>query len=261
MIANAQSMEAGYKEVNGLRMYYETYGSGRPLILIHGGGSTVGTTFGRVIGELAQHARVIAVELQAHGHTPDIERPLSFEQDADDVHSLLSALSIDQADFLGFSNGGNTVIQIAIRHPEVVRKAVVCSVFFKREGIHSEVWDFIRSSSVESMPKELKEAFLAINPDPDALKVMHDRDRQRMVDFKDWNAEDIGRIQAETLLVAGDQDIVTHEHLLEMYRLIPKCRLLVLPGRHGEYLGEITIHKEGSMVPEVFTTVVNQFLR
>src|SRR5882724_11819519 len=101
--------------VNGLKMYHEIHGSGRPLVLIHGGGSTIASTFGRVLPELAKGHRVIAVELQAHGHTPDIDRPLSFEQDADDVAALLAQLAIGKADIMGFSNGGTTALQIAIR--------------------------------------------------------------------------------------------------------------------------------------------------
>jgi pimeloyl-ACP methyl ester carboxylesterase len=260
-ITLAQQSKNGYETVNGLRMYYEIHGSGHPLVLIHGGGSTIRTTFGRVLPELAKTSMVIAVEMQAHGHTADIGRPLSFEQDADDVQALLKALSIDKADFLGFSNGGSTVLQIAIRHPDLVGKAIVCSSFFRREGIYPQVWNFIEGGTVEEMPNELKEAFLAINPDPKALKVMHDRDRQRMVDFKDWKQEDIKSIKAETLLVIGDEDVVKPEHAVEMYRLIPKCKLLVIPGGHGEYLGEITVRKDSNVQPPIFVKIVNDFLK
>jgi pimeloyl-ACP methyl ester carboxylesterase len=98
-------------------MYYEIYGKGKPLVLIHGGGSTIQTTFGRVIPKLALHRKLIATELQAHGRTSDRDNELSFEQDADDVATLLKNLNIHRADFFGFSNGGTTALQIAIRHP------------------------------------------------------------------------------------------------------------------------------------------------
>src|SRR5215471_18855045 len=104
---NAQPEQKGrYAAVNGLRIYYEIHGSGRPLVLLHGGGSTIESTFGRILPELAKGHQVIAVELQAHGHTKDIDRPLSFEQDADDVADLLKQLQVEKADFMGFSNGG-----------------------------------------------------------------------------------------------------------------------------------------------------------
>src|SRR4051812_23362313 len=102
-----------YANVNGLEMYYEIHGSGRPLVLIHGGGSTIESNFGRILPELAKSHLVIAVELQAHGHTADIDRPLSFEHDADDVAELLKQVHIGKADILGFSNGGTTALQIA----------------------------------------------------------------------------------------------------------------------------------------------------
>src|SRR3978361_983930 len=109
----------GYSDVNGIKMYYEIYGQGKPLVLIHGGGSTIQTNFEKIIPLLAKDRKVIAVELQAHGRTSDRNADLTFEQDADDVATLLKNINIDIADFFGFSNGGTTVLQIAIRHPEI----------------------------------------------------------------------------------------------------------------------------------------------
>jgi len=107
-----------YASVNGLKMYYEIHGKGQPLVLIHGGGSTISTSFSRILPLFAQTRQVIAVELQAHGHTSDRDMPLRFEQDADDVAALLQQLHIAKASFLGFSNGANTAMQIGIRHPQ-----------------------------------------------------------------------------------------------------------------------------------------------
>src|SRR6186997_3462838 len=114
-----QDSISDYAPVNGLNMYYEIHGTGTPLVLIHGGGSTIQTTFGRVLHSFAKTHKVIAVEMQAHGHTADIDRPLSFEQDADDVAELLKQLNIDKADIFGFSNGASTTLEIAIRHSEL----------------------------------------------------------------------------------------------------------------------------------------------
>ncbi len=260
-IAYAQSnFKSGYVMIKELQMYYEIHGQGQPLVLLHGGGSTIGTTFGRVISELAKTRQVIAVELQGHGHTRDIDRALSFEQDADDVHVLLKELNIEPADFIGFSNGGSTAMQVAIRHPDQVRKLIVCSSFFKREGIYPQVWNFISKGTVDLMPRPLREAYLAINNDQNALKAMHDQDRERMMDYKDWPEEQIRSIHAETLLVIGDVDVVKPEHAVEMYRLIPKARLAIIPGGHGEYLGEITVHKPNSEQPKFFVELTNEFL-
>jgi len=158
-----------YATVNGLNMYYETHGSGRPLVLLHGGGSTIESTFGRILPDLARTRQVIAVELQAHGHTKDIDRPLSFEQDADDVAALLKHLHIDRADFMGFSNGGTTCLQIAIRHPKLVNKLVLASATYKRDGMQPGFFDGFKGATLEMMPPPLKEAYLKANPDPRPL--------------------------------------------------------------------------------------------
>src|SRR5579864_1201947 len=107
----------GYAEVNGLTMYYEIYGEGKPLVLIHGGGSTIQVTFERIIPPLAKHRQIVAMDLQAHGRTNDRQADLTFSQDADDIAQLLKILGIGKADFLGFSNGGHTLIEIMLRHP------------------------------------------------------------------------------------------------------------------------------------------------
>jgi pimeloyl-ACP methyl ester carboxylesterase len=126
--------QTGYADVNGIKMYYEIHGDGKPLVLIHGGGSTIQTTFGRVLPMFEKKYKVIAVELQAHGRTSDRNAPETFQQDADDVAELLHQLNISKASFIGFSNGASTTMQIAIRHPEVVGKIVVASGAYKREG-------------------------------------------------------------------------------------------------------------------------------
>ncbi|MEI9807220.1 MAG: alpha/beta hydrolase [Bacteroidota bacterium] len=115
-------------------MYYEIHGHGKPLVLIHGGGSTIQTSFGRIIPLLAKHRQIIAVELQAHGHTNDRDADLTFEQDADDIAVLLGNLKISKADFLGFSNGAQTIIELTIRHPELVNKIILASAFYKRSA-------------------------------------------------------------------------------------------------------------------------------
>ena len=234
------TFKSGYSEVNGLKMYYEIYGEGRPLVLIHGGGSTIQTTFGRVIPMLAKHRKLIAVELQAHGRTSDRDNGLSFEQDADDVATLLKNLNISKADFFGFSNGGTTALQIAIRHPELVDKIVAASVLCKHNGVPPQFWDFIKQARLENMPEQLKEGYQKVASDTSGLQVMHDKDAKRMVDFKDIPDEKIKSIKAPTLIIIGDKDVITPEHAIEMHRLIANSELAIIPGGHGEYIGEIT---------------------
>lgn len=238
--ARAASVESGYAPVNGLKMYYEIHGSGQPLVLIHGGGSTILSTFGRILPELAKKHRVIAVELQAHGHTPDIDRPLSFEQDADDVAALLKRLHVEKADIMGFSNGGTTALQIAIRHPDVANKLVLASATYKRAGLPPGFFEGFQHASLEkTMPQPLKDAYLKANPDPKGLQAMFDRDVARTIAFKDISDADIKAIQAPALVINGDADAVLPEHALALSRALPHAQLAILPGRHGEYIGEI----------------------
>ena len=231
---------SGFASVNGLKMYYEIHGSGSPLVLIHGGGSTIQTTFGRVIHSFAKNHKVIAVELQAHGHTADIDRPLSFEQDADDVAALLKQLNIKKAHIFGFSNGASTTLQMAIRHPQLVDKIIVASTFYKKDGAQPWFWEMMSNPTFEGMPKVFKDAFLEINPDSNALHTMYKRDVARMQSFKDIDSEDIKAIKAPAFIIIGDKDVTRPEHAIEMVKLMNGARLAILPGGHGDYIGEIT---------------------
>jgi pimeloyl-ACP methyl ester carboxylesterase len=255
-----QDSSSGYASVNGLEMYYEIYGKGAPLVLIHGGGSTIQTSFGRVLHFFAKERQVIAVELQGHGHTPDINRPETFEQDADDVAALLKYLKIENADFFGFSNGGNTTMQIAIRYPNIVRKIILGSTFFKRDGMHLQFWESLNHSTLKEMPQLLKDAYKKVAPDSNDLSKMYEKDKKRMVEFKDWKAEDIHSINAPALIIIGDEDVVRPEHAVEMFRLLPHARLSILPGIHGAYIGELTTGMEHSKIPDLAVSIIQEFL-
>lgn len=240
----AQS-NGSYAKVNELNLYYEVYGSGFPLVLVHGGGSTIGTTFGRIIPALAKTHKVIAVEMQAHGHTRDINRPLSFEHDADDIASLLKQLNISKADIFGFSNGASTTLEVAIRHPGLVNKIIVASTFYKKAGAQSWLWDMMAHPTFDGMPQPYKDAFLKINPDTNALHTMYERDVARMQSFKDIDEKDIRAIAAPALIIIGDRDVVRPEHAVEMYQQMQHAQLVILPGGHGDYIGEIATAKPG----------------
>ena len=251
----------GYSKVNGIRMYYEIYGQGKPLVLIHGGGSTIQSNFEKVIPLFAKKRKVIAVELQAHGRTNDRNSDLSFEQDADDVATLLKNLKIEKADFFGFSNGGTTTLQIAIRHPEIVDKIILGSALAKRNGVPEWFWDFMKQAKLENMPKQLKTAYKLVAPDTTGLQVMHDKDVKRMINFKDIPDEQIKSIKAPTLIIIGDKDIITPEHAIELHRQISNSELAIIPGGHGEYIGEITTVKPDFKESElVVVPIIEKFL-
>jgi pimeloyl-ACP methyl ester carboxylesterase len=242
---NLRAQSGKYADINGLQMYYEIHGRGFPLVLIHGGGSTIGTTFGRILPKLARTHQVIAVEMQAHGHTADVDRPLTFEQDADDIAALLGHLGIGRADVFGFSNGASTTLQFAIRHPELVNKIIVASTMYKKDGAYPWLWEMMANPTFEGMPQPYKDAYLEINNNRDALYTMYKRDVARMQSFRDIGEEAIRAIKAPALIIIGDQDVVRPEHAVEMYRQMQHARLMILPGGHGEYMGELTTLRPG----------------
>lgn len=261
MTLPAQSpQKSGFALVNGMKMYYEIYGKGKPLVLIHGGGSTIASTFGRVIPMLAKHRQVIAVELQAHGRTEDRGKELTFEQDADDVAALLAQLNISKADFFGFSNGGTTTLQIAIRHPAIVNRMVLGSALSKRNGVPAPFWDFMKQASLDHMPQELKTAYLKVASDPAGLQVMHDRDAKRMVNFKDIPDEQLRSIKSKAFILNGDQDVILPEHAVALHRLLAGSVLAIIPGIHGEYIGEITTLSSKSDQASFVIPMIEKFL-
>lgn len=229
--ACADGARTGYAEVNGLRMYYEVHGAGgTPLVLLHGGGSTIETSFGKVLAPLAKTRQVIAFEQQGHGRTADVDRPFTFEQSADDTAALLRHLKIERADFYGYSNGGSIALQTAIRHPSLVRKLVVAAAMYRNDGLIPGLRESLKTATPESMPAELREAYLKVAPNPQALPEFVAKCARRMLDFKDWPAEDIRSIRAPTLILIGDSDVVRPEHAVEMFRLLPHGQLAILPG-------------------------------
>ena len=230
-----------YAEVNGLKMYYEIHGTGEPLVLLHGAYMTIGA-MGEVVPELAKTRRVIAVELQGHGHTADIDRPLSYELMADDIAALLRHLGIEKADIFGYSMGGGVALQTTIRHPEVVRKLVVASASYTSDGIYPEVLAMIETITPEVFAgTPWFEEYARVAPNPDHFPTLVVKLKQLDAEVYAWPSEDIQSIEAPTLLIVADSDVVRPEHAVEMFRLLgggvagdlvglPNSQLAVLPG-------------------------------
>ena len=259
-MAEAINFKSAYSEVNGLNMYYEIYGEGKPLVLIHGGGSTIQTTFGNIIPLLSKQRQIIAMELQAHGRTNDRATGLSFEQDADDVATLLSNLKISKADFLGFSNGAHTCIEIVLRHPAIVNKLILASSFYKRSAVFPGFWEGFDHVSLTDMPLALRQGFLKVNNDQHALLNSFNKDVQRMKVFKDWSDEKIKSIKVPTLVINGNKDVGSVEHAVVMHRMIAGSQLAILPGIHGAYLGAVESIENGKWTQAYAVDLILDFL-
>lgn len=252
--------ESGYSNINGIQLYYEIYGKGKPLVLIHGGGSTIQTTFANAIPLFSKSRKLICIELQAHGRTEDRDNPLSFEQDADDIATLLENLHIEKTSLFGFSNGGMTAIQFAIKYPNKCDKIVAASVILKRNGTFPLFWDFIKNSTLNDMPETYKSAFLAHTPDKQKLLNMHQKCAERMNNFRDFDDSDLKKIKAKVLLINGDKDVATNEHIVAMAQLIPNCQLAIIPGGHGTYIGEINTISPSTKSSQFIIPIIEKFL-
>ncbi|MDF3821636.1 alpha/beta hydrolase [Leptospira sp. 96542] len=254
--------QKGFAAINGINIYYELYGNetGIPLVLLHGGGSTIESSFGKVIPILSKNHRIIAMEEQSHGRTSDRNAPLRFATSAEDVVGLLNFLKIEKADLFGFSNGASIAIHIAIKHPSRVRSLVFASSITKRSGAQQELWEFIKNSDFSQMSQALKDAFLKVNSDQTKLLNMHDKAKERMVNFTDIKDEDLKSLQTNTLILTGDRDVGKLEHSIELTKLIPKSRLIVLPYGHGDYMGEASSTKKETNVTEHTIGLIEEFL-
>jgi pimeloyl-ACP methyl ester carboxylesterase len=231
----------GYAPVNGLNMYYEIHGTGQPLVVLHGAFMTI-ELMGKLVTELARSRQVIAVELQGHGHTADIDRPLAYESLADDVAALLRYLRVGNAAFYGYSLGGGVALQVAIRHADLVRKLVIVSASHNSAGMYPEVL-----ATIEHLKPELfdgtpwRAAYDRTAPDPGAFPALVAKMTQLDMTPYDWPPEAVRAIGAPTLIAIGDSDGTRPEHAVELFRLrgggvfgdlagLPAAQLAVLPG-------------------------------
>ena len=182
---------SGYAEVNGLRMYYEVHGTGRPLILLHGAYMTV-DTIGPILTGLAETRQVIALELQGHGRTADIDRPITYEGMADDVAALVRHLGLDHPDVFGFSMGGATALQLAIRHPGLARRLVVASTSFTSDGAQPELHEMLPTITSETFAgSPIEAAYKEIAPNPEDFPRLVEKMKRLDVTPFAWPAEDV----------------------------------------------------------------------
>lgn len=266
--AAAPTSPGAYAEVNGLRMYYERHGVATeqpPLVLLHGALSGIGTDFAELIPELSKTREVIAIEQQAHGRTADIDRPLRTPQMAEDTVALLGQLGVRRIDLLGYSMGAGVALDITLRHPELVRKQVLLSGGLGVEAMHPGLMDGMGELKPEHLHgSTFHTDYLANAPRPEdfpqlvARVVDHDVNGMPSV-----SPEAARTIEAPTLTVIGDSDIVRPEHAVEMFRLfgggimgdtpagLPNAQLAILPG---------TSHITAPHRPELLLPMIPAFL-
>ncbi|HEY6172514.1 MAG TPA: alpha/beta hydrolase [Candidatus Kapabacteria bacterium] len=237
---NIQPAESGYADVNGLKMYYEVYGKGKPIVLLHGSYMTIPLNWSHIIPLLAKDRKVIVAEMQGHGRTRDISREFSYEGMADDVSGLLKHLKIDSADILGYSMGGGVAFQVAVRHPEQVRRLVVLSGAYTHDGWWPDVeamYATINADMFKGTPIQKQYDSLGNDPNkfPEFVK------KVISIDLKpyDWS-KDVKKIQAPIFMAIGDADGIRYEHALELFRALgggkmgdihglPRSRLAIIP--------------------------------
>jgi pimeloyl-ACP methyl ester carboxylesterase len=222
-------MVMAYAPVNGLQLYYEIHGGGKPLVLLHGGLLTIDLNFGPVLEPLAASRQVIAVELQGHGHTADTGRPMTIQALAGDVVALLDHLGVDQADLFGFSLGGLVAYAVALGAPSRVGKLIAASA------------DAHRPPGRESVPvgedrlptpadfQAMRDAYQAVAPDPGHFGELAARTAALVHEFPGWTGE-LRSLRVPTLLIFGDRDFSPLPDVVELFGLLPDAQLAVLPG-------------------------------
>lgn len=233
-------VKSGYAPVNGLKMYYEIHGSGEPLLMLHGAYMNGASNFYALLPALTKHRKVILADLHGHGRTGFADRPITYENLADDAAGLLDYLKIDSADVYGYSMGAGTALQLSIRHPGKVKKLVAVSASYSYGGMHQhlvKMFDQITPEQFAGTPFEAE--FKKLSPEPDKFPVLVNKLKKLDTTPFDWK-EQVRAIKKQTLLMFGDADMVTPEHMADMFRLmgggvmgdlepIPRVTLAILP--------------------------------
>lgn len=210
-----------YASVNGINLYYERHGNGEPLILLHGGLGTIDEIFGHLIPAVAARREVVAVELQGHGHTADIGRPMTYETMADDIAALIQGLGLNQVDVAGYSVGGGVTLQLGLRHPDRVRKLIVISAPHATDGWFPEVLAGTAAMDPEAMKQSnWYRAYLKAAPRPQDWPLLVRNVSHLMASQYDWSNAIANDLKAPVLHIIGDADSVRPAHALALYELL-----------------------------------------
>jgi pimeloyl-ACP methyl ester carboxylesterase len=220
-----------YAEINGLKMYCEISGTGDPVVILHGAFGNAESNMS-LLPAIAKTRKVINVELEGHGRTRDLERPLSVEQMADDVAGLIKSLDLKSADIFGYSMGGTVALGVAIRHPDLVRRVATLgsAAANSEKAMEPESYKQFQSIPADFAPPPLKEPYDRLAPDPKRWPILVQKIKKMGSDFKGFSDGALKSMKAEALIMQGDRDGTRLEHALEIYRLIPKAQLAIFPG-------------------------------
>jgi pimeloyl-ACP methyl ester carboxylesterase len=215
-----------YADVNGINLYYETHGAGRPLILLHGGLGS-GAMFGPNIARLAEHHRVVLVDQQGHGRTADIDRPLDHRLMAGDIVALIDHLGLDHPDLVGYSLGGGVALQVAARAPEKIGRLVMASAYLRRDAVYPDILaqqGQVTAAAAEWMKQTpIYEAYAAVAPRPEDFPRLLDKIGGMMAKDFDYG-DDVRGLAMPTMIVAGDADMAPPGHFVEVFKLLwPSC--------------------------------------
>jgi pimeloyl-ACP methyl ester carboxylesterase len=229
--AQGRETKGNYASVNGLKMYYEIHGDGPPLVLLHGAfGFAEG--WSTTLAALKQTRKVVVIEFQGHGHTADIDRPLTYEQLAEDTAELLKQLKIKRADFFGYSMGGTVALGVAIRHPDLARKVAVLDSCAgpPKETYEPESYAQYQSLPADFAPPILKGPYDKTAPDPARWPILVRKIKSMGPAFQGYSEKELKSIRAQVLVMQGDRDGVRPEHAVEIYRLVQNAQLAIFPG-------------------------------
>ena len=214
----AQAPTGQRVKVNGMQMYYEVSGKGEPLVVLHGAYMNI-PAMGAIIPELAKTHRVYAIELQGHGRTTDIDRPITYQNLADDAAAFMDAVGLKKADVFGYSMGAAAGLQLAIRHPAKVNRLVVASAGYDARGFQPEFTAMIPQMSVEMFPPMLEQEYKKLAPNPNGFRALATKLIQLEKEPMAWEA-DVKALKTPVLIITGDADVITLEHAVAMFRLL-----------------------------------------
>lgn len=224
-------VQSEYVQVGALQMYCEIQGHGRPLLLLHAGMATIQTSFDKSRPLLAQRWATIAIEQQAHGHTADIDRPLTYERMVEDTAALLRQKKIASADVFGWSDGGIVALGLAARHPGLVRKVAIIGAGYNTEA---EAPDFKRRMAALKPDNEhtlpFRDAYRNVAPKPEEWPLLVEKVKAMYFGFEGWSEAEMRSLKAPLMVMLGDDDFLRPEHALELVKMVPSGRLAILPG-------------------------------